>query len=187
MQTATDALTLYARAVPIAQQIVDGIRPEQMGAPTPCTEWDVRALLDHTTGLLRAAADTVGDGTPQPADLNGDGPATAFAAAARAADAAFRAPGALARSFPMPWGDTTGETLATLLFMDLMIHSWDLARATRQSAALDPQLCESALSLGRPMMRPEFRTPEAGFGPEIAVPIDAPPCDRMAGFFGRRP
>ncbi len=185
MQTVTDVLTLFVRAIPVAQRVVDGIRPEQLTAPRPCSEWDALAVLDHTTGLLRSAAEAAGE-TPNDPDRGGD-PASAFAAAARAADAAFRAPGALERSFAMPWGETTGETLATLLFMDLMIHSWDLAKATGQSAALDPDLCGAALSLGRSMMREEYRTLEAGFGPEIAVPTDAPACDRLAGFFGRRP
>ena len=184
MQTATDVRTLFDRAVPVAQRIIDGIQPEQLTAPTPCTEWDVRAVLDHTVGLLGSAAQPAGSspGGPDAGDS-----ASAFAAAARAAGAAFRAPGALERSFPMPWGETTGETLATLLFMDLVIHSWDLAKATDQSAALDPDLCEAALSLGRSMMREEYRTPEAGFGPELPVPPDAPACDRLAGFFGRQP
>ncbi len=186
MQTATDVLTLFARAIPVAQRVVDGMRPEQLTAPTPCTEWDARAVLDHLSGLLRSAAEATGE-TPNDPDLRGGDLASAFAVAARAADAVFRAPGALERSFAMPWGETMGETLATLLFMDLVIHSWDLAKATGQSAALDADLCEAALSLGRSMMREEYRTPEAGFGPEIAVPIGAPACDRLAGFFGRRP
>jgi uncharacterized protein (TIGR03086 family) len=183
VQTTTDTLALLSRATSIAQRLVDNVSPDQLGAPTPCAEWDLRALLNHAIGLNHAALTAdFPDG-----DLVGDDPGTAFADSARAAAAAFAAPGALERTVQLPWGEMTGEALAQLLVMDLTIHSWDLAKATGQLDALDPELCAETLARGQAMMRDEYRQPGRGFGPEIAVAADAPICDRMAAFFGREP
>ena len=187
--TSTDVLALYARAIPIANRIVANVRPDQLDAPTPCTEWDVRALLNHTAGLNRAlAAGAAGEPPPaQDADHLGDDPAAAFAAAANAAHAALRAPGGLERTYRLPWGDMAGMDLAPVYLADTVIHAWDLAKATGQPTALDPDLCEAVLAWGRTMMRPEFRTPASGFGPELPAPAEAPVCARLAAFYGRQP
>jgi uncharacterized protein (TIGR03086 family) len=184
-----DIIALYERAVPVAQRVIDGIRPDQIDAPTPCTEWDVRALLAHLVGFLRpVAAGIAGRPLPDPAaDLLGANPAAAFAAAARDLGAALRAPGALERAYPMPWGESKGADLARMSAADIVIHAWDLANATGQLHRLDPALCEEVLAWGRTVMKDEYRTPEAGFGPEVAVSADAPACARLAAFYGREP
>ena len=40
-----DIIGLHDRAVDETARLVDGVRPEQLGLPTPCPDWDVRALL----------------------------------------------------------------------------------------------------------------------------------------------
>src|SRR5262249_61761810 len=73
---------------------------------------------------------------------------------------------------------------------DLVVHAWDIARATGQPANIDPDLAGFALEWGRANLKPEFRGDESAgqsFGMEIPVPDDAPIDDRMAGFFGRDP
>jgi len=189
MTTETNVLELQTRANTQARLLIDGLRPEHLAQPTPCSEWNVRALLNHLVALHLESAAAVAHG-PSPdwsADHVGDDPAAAFAAAASASEAAFRVPGVLDRSYRMPWGETSGEALAGLLMMDTVIHSWDLAAATSAPTALDPELCEDVLARGQRMMRPEYRTPEAGFGPALPIGPDAPACDRLAAFFGRQP
>ena len=189
MQATTDVLALHARAIPVAQQVIDGIRPEQMTAPTPCADWDVRALLNHLIGFHRlVAAGAAGQATSgRDVDFVGDDPTTAFADAAREASAALRAPGGLERTYRLPWGEMPGEALARPIFADTMIHAWDLARATGQPTSLDPDLCEAVLAWGRTVMKDEYRQPGGAFGAEVPVPADAPACDRLAAFYGRRP
>lgn len=189
MQVMTDTLELQARANSQAQLLIGGLRPDHIELPTPCREWNVRTLLNHLIALHRsaAAAITGGEDVDWGADYVGDDPRAAFSDAAEASAVAFRAPGVLDKSFQMPWGESTGDALSGMLAMDTVIHSWDLAKATGETASLDPDLCETVLAAGQQMMKPEYRTPESGFGPEIAVPVDAPACDRMAGYFGRQP
>jgi uncharacterized protein (TIGR03086 family) len=177
----------HASAVAAFERLLAGVAPDRLEAATPCPEWDVRALIDHVAGLHRNAASAAGEPvTPNATETETD-PIRAFAAAAAAAQAALRRPDALARSYQMPWGAIPGALLVRLLLADTVIHTWDLARATDQDTGVDPALCESVLTWGRTMMRPEFRTPQAGFGPEVAVPANTAACDRLAAFYGRQP
>ena len=191
MQVAHDPVMLFSRTLPLGERVVNNIRPEQMSAATPCTEWDVRTLLDHFTMTQRASATALAGAEATPAAdapvSAGDDPRAANIEAARAAESALRAPGALERTYEMPWGETPGEVLASLLFMETMIHTWDLAKATGQETNLDSELCEAALAMGREMLTEQWRQPEQGFGPEVVVAADAPVCDRFAAFFGRQP
>jgi len=73
---------------------------------------------------------------------------------------------------------------------DIIVHGWDVAKATGQAADFDPYLSDVSLDWGRENLKPEFRGDEASgrvFGPEVAVSEDAPVLDRLIGFFGRDP
>jgi uncharacterized protein (TIGR03086 family) len=184
-----DVLDLQALAAAVAQRVIDGVRPEQLSLPTPCSEWDVRALLNHMVGgNMMAVARAAGEPAPDfDADFVGADAAAAFATSASAADAALRAPGVMERTVQMRFGEVTGRTLAAMRFVDLLIHTWDLARATGQMADLDPQLCEIALTLSRERFGDRPRQPGGAFAPEIAIAADAPVCDRLAAYLGRQP
>ncbi len=190
MQATSDVVTLHSRAAAAAQRVVDNVQTEDLSQPTPCSEWDVQTVLQHVIDTNQAAArQEASPADPTPVAPQHDANVVAdFAAATRAASVAFSAPGAMEQPFTMPWGETKGEALDQVLAMDLMIHAWDVAKATGQSTdLLDPELCQATLELGRTMMTDAHRTPESGFGPEVSVPDDAPICDRMAAFFGRQP
>ena len=47
-----ELLTAFEGAVASTAEIVKATPEGQMGAPTPCTDWDVRALLNHVIGTL---------------------------------------------------------------------------------------------------------------------------------------
>lgn len=187
MQTATKLFPAWERALSVFQQILNGVRQDQLEAPTPCTEWDVRAVIGHIIGLnelvgMGEIRQPVGGPPPGIEELR-----TSFVNAMEAARQALSAEGALGRTFTMPWAEMTGEQLLTIGFLDLVIHAWDLATATGQKALLDPDLCALALEIGRPMMEGMPRDPSTGFGPEVPISDEAPVCDRLAAFYGRQP
>lgn len=189
MDEPNDVIDLHAQASSAFARVLDEIPLDRLGDPTPCAGWDIRALVGHLTETHRGAAAAFSgiDPTNIESVPEGDDPRPAFAAAARDVRAAIRVPGALDRTVAMPWGESPGIVLARLLAADSAIHTWDLARAAGQPNPLDPALCESVLAFGHAMMKPEFRSPESGFGPEVAIADDASACNRMAAFFGRRP
>jgi hypothetical protein len=58
-----DVEELFAAALAQAERVVAGVRRDRLGAPTPCADWDVRALLDHLRAVVRRAR-RAGGATP---------------------------------------------------------------------------------------------------------------------------
>ena len=159
-----------------------------MTLPTPDDEWDVRALINHVVlGNVWAAENVKTGNAPRP---SGDGigereTLEAYTASADAMMASFEEPGALGRMVNMPFGEMPAAGLAGFRSIDLIIHAWDLAKATGQDTNLAPELCEAALATSRQRMTGMDRT-NMPFKEEVIVPADAPAADRLAGFLGRK-
>jgi uncharacterized protein (TIGR03086 family) len=154
----TDLAALHRQALAATRGYVAGTGLDQLDAPTPCEEWDVRGLLNHVvSGNLWAAELATGKTIPEVGDrLDGDvigaDPLAAYDASAAAADAAFSAPGAMAAPCAVSYGPVPGEIYAGHRFLDLVIHGWDLAVATGQDATLDPALVEACWEVATPQM-----------------------------------
>ncbi len=95
--------------------------------------------------------------------------------------------GALERVCVSPLGfDWSVAQAVAGTFMDVLIHTWDLARATDQDERLDPVLVQACTAMFVPEMPQRGR--EAGIiGPEVALSADAPAQDRLLAVMGRRP
>lgn len=141
-----DVTTLHRRAVETWQRGLDAVRAEQWDGPTPCSDWDVRALVNHVVGeelwtrplLQGMTIAEVGDRFD--GDLLGDDPARvgrdASADAAAAVDELLTDGGQVHLSY----GDEQADEYVRQLIADHLIHGWDLAVATGQDATLDPDL-----------------------------------------------
>lgn len=185
----SDVLQLMDRGFEQTGRIVGGITPDQFDRPTLCTEWDVRATLNHAVGTLvtfgTAARDgSAPEGTGQGDQLGSD-PKAAYDRAARDALEAWKAPGALEGTLSMSFGEMPRPLAASITFLDVFVHGCDLAKATGQEARVDQDLCLQAADVARAMGIDGFRNPGV-FGPEVAVDPDRPDIDRMLGFFGRQ-
>ncbi|HZP30160.1 MAG TPA: TIGR03086 family metal-binding protein [Acidimicrobiia bacterium] len=185
----SDPIEELRRAIDQTGRIVRAVTADQLDAPTPCAEWTVRALLQHTINVIDRVTGTITGDTAEPVDLSSDLETfvAAYDRSAGASAAAWGEPGVLDRELVGPWGPTPGERICRLNLADTVVHGWDVARATGQSTAgFDPELAEAALAFMHQMMKPEFRGGPA-FGPEVPVAADAPAYDRLAGFAGRTP
>jgi uncharacterized protein (TIGR03086 family) len=185
----TDVRDLYRRAQNTFGKHVHGVRADQWNAPTPCAEWDVRALVNHVLGEIRWAVPLFAGGTIAEVgdrldgDLLGDDPVAAWDDAAPAAIAAVDADGAMDGTVHLSFGDVPGSEYATQLFADLLIHGWDLARATGQDDRLDSELV-AACAGWFAGMADAYRGAGA-VGPRPAVPADADPQAALLAEFGR--
>jgi uncharacterized protein (TIGR03086 family) len=186
-------LNTMRRACASTERFVDRVTPADYGLETPCAEWDVRDLLNHLVGtltlgqaLLAGAPPAAGMGPGQlpEVDLVGDDPAKAYRLGVEALLAAAGGD-ALDRVHPTPLGDMPGAVLGGFTTLDILVHGWDLATATGQPAALEPELAESALAFARQAFAGMPREPR--IGPEVPVPAGAPATDRLVGFLGRTP
>ena len=78
-----------------------------------------------------------------------------------------------------------GAALGGFTTLDIVVHGWDLAKATGQDVTLDPTLAEEVLGFARQAVTEQMRG--ARIGPEIAVDPAASPTDRLVAFLGRQP
>jgi uncharacterized protein (TIGR03086 family) len=190
MTSDADTIALLEGALDQTAGLIATIDASQARLATPCTGWDVQALVGHLAGqaLRNFLVSVRGETTDwtAPADEIGDDWAETFRERAAPLRAAWRAAD-LDRPVAGPGGEAPLRFRADHQITELAVHDWDLARATGQQAGLDPAVAEHALRWSRQMLRPEFRGPDKAFGLEVPVPDDAPAYDRLAGWFGRDP
>lgn len=179
-------LPLYRRAADQAVGIVERVRPNQLGDPTPCAEWSVRIVLDHVVaGNLFFVH--LATGSPPPGlgiDHLGNDPVAAFRDSVRAVTSAFDADGFLGRVVHAPFGEATGSALIEMRRNELTVHGWDVAKATGQSTDLDRELVAACLVSYTASLRHRNRD-ETPFGVEQPAPPGANDADRLAAFLGR--
>ena len=180
-----DPRDLHRRAGGMAADVIARVRPDQLGNATPCTEWDVRALISHLAGGSRGfAAMVAGEHGPEREE---DGPGgdtlAGFLDAFSRLCAAFDREGFLEQVFPTPLGHGPGELLVAMRITELTIHAWDIAAATGQPRDLDPELVGFADGFLR--SRPIPRDVNGPFAPEQPAPAGARDSDRLAAFAGR--
>lgn len=183
-------VSMYGKALDRTGAVVAGTRREQLEDPTPCTDWDVRALINHIIGgctTFAAGADGRAVDMGSPDDYSADYVA-AYQDASKAARDAFQAPGAMERSFTLPWGDTPAPAALGLAVADAVVHGWDLARATGQELVIDDDVAEAIYGMTSGMMQPKGDYPRGdSFGEPVDVGPDASPVDKMLAYLGRDP
>ena len=174
------------RAFDAVAGLIGNIRADQWSAPTPCTDWTVRQVVNHLIGMNRVFVALLADQPPPPrpsADHVEDDPAGAYRGSAAALLAAFGRPGVLERTYRGPLGTATGAERLQIRLYDLLAHGWDLAQATEQPADLPEDLAEQSLAFVRTQLTEQARP--GRFGPAQSVAEQAPAIERLAAFLGR--
>ncbi|MFI2027260.1 TIGR03086 family metal-binding protein [Streptomyces buecherae] len=190
----------YERAADQMAALIDAVSPDRWGAPTPCAEFDVRALLGHVVrgthgaaelGATAARAGAAGapeglsGGSDAAADVPDDGWAMAYARARAELAAAWADDAALAAPVRMPWGEVPGRGVLAAHVLDVVAHAWDLARALGDRRPLDPELARVALAGARQMLPAERRGGPVPFGPVRPAPEGADAYEELAAWLGR--
>ena len=182
----TPLVEQLGRAVDAVAGLISNIRADQWSAPTPCTDWTVRQVVNHLIGMNRVFTALLADQTPPPrpsADHVEADPAGAYRDSAAALQAAFGRPGVLERTYHGPLGTATGADRLKIRLYDLLAHGWDLAQATEQPADLPGDLAERSLAFARTQLAGAARP--GRFGPARMVAEQAPAIERLVAFLGR--
>jgi uncharacterized protein (TIGR03086 family) len=171
-----------------AEQVVAGVKPEQLGDPTGCAKWDVAELVGHMNGTLVAFGGLLAGGEPSAGEPSAD-PLASYPEEMAKLRQMWHRPDAFEGTVKMgPLGDIPKETAARLAIQEVLAHSWDLAKATGQDAALPEGVVADALPFANDFL-PDAARNENGdpFGLAVEVPADASPTDQFAAALGRRP
>ena len=177
------------RTLAVTRAYVAGTRPSQLGLPTPCADWDVRALLNHVVGnndlYAAGASGLTVDWAERARDRVGDDPLAAYDRSAAAVTAAFTAADP-ATEIRFPFGVLPAEQAVAVHFVDILVHGWDLAVATGQDPALPDDLAEMAMMVVAAYPPEVWGTP-AFFGDKVASSPDEPAYVRLVKLVGRNP
>ncbi|MDQ3771244.1 MAG: TIGR03086 family metal-binding protein [Actinomycetota bacterium] len=144
-----NAAELLAGAAEEFDRRVQFVQDDGWSRSTPCSEWDVRALVNHIVNEDLWVPPLMGGSTIEEVgdrfdgDCLGDDPKAAWKSAKDDAVAAISEEGALERTVHLSFGDTPGSEYVMQLFADHLIHGWDLARAIGAEERLDPELVSS--------------------------------------------
>jgi uncharacterized protein (TIGR03083 family) len=200
-------VALLERAVSYTLGQLQAVTPAALARPTPCRQWDLRALLAHMDDSLAAMQEAMelgnvdldpGPAPPSPGDLaarvaGGPGglapgdPAAALVAGLRARGC--RLLEALTGGNPDPvWIDgypVPVRIVASAGAIDVAVHGWDVARACGRAGTIPGQLAGDMLRTA-PLLVTGADRPWR-FGPPVAVPPDASASDRLVGYLGRNP
>jgi uncharacterized protein (TIGR03086 family) len=184
-----DLPELHARALDSTRAFVAGVGPTQWGDPTPCAGWDVRTLTGHiVSGNLWVgelmAGKTIGEvGDGLDGDVLGPDALAAYDASAQVAAAAFREPGAMGRMAGVSYGPVPGAVYAGHRFIDVLIHGWDMARATGQDATLAPDLVAACRAVVEPQA--DLLAGSGMFATDVSAPDGAGPQAQLLAQLGR--
>jgi uncharacterized protein (TIGR03086 family) len=184
-----DIVSLHRRAVAEFGRFVHAIGEGQWNDPTPCTEWDVRALVNHLVNENRwtpplLAGQTIAQvGDRFDGDLLGDDPVAVWDEASREAVDAVREPGATRRTVHLSFGDHPGEEYVWQLFVDHLIHAWDLARGIGGNERLDPELVQVCYERSKP--RENLLKSFGVYGGKVVPPPGVDRQTELLAIYGR--
>lgn len=178
-----EPLAQFAQLGPVLGDVIAGIRPDQLDAPTPCADYTVRGVLEHMIGGATMFAAAYRGEAPTEPDRRDPIPAIQGALGDLAQ--AISAPGALDRTIAAPFGDIDGESFARFVVLDGLVHGWDMAVATGQRYEPPDELVAAADGFARQALDP-LRDGQT-FADAVEPAPDATPIERLAAYTGRRP
>src|SRR6266498_2607543 len=157
------------------------VTPAAMERPTPCRDWDLRALLAHMDDALVALQEAVDLAC---VDLDGSDGAGEVAGGldpvARLRDRACRLLGSSTGGHELP-----ASVLTSAGALEIAVHGWDVAQACGRRRPIPPSLASELLVIA-PFLVSEADRPMR-FAPPVDLPSSASPSDKLIAYLGREP
>lgn len=192
-QSATAALvggvTLLERAMSYTLGSLHLVTAEALSRPTPCSQWDLRALLEHMDDSLVAlceAADVGQIETVRPQESTD--PAASLITTLR--NRACQLIEAWVAQEDATFVSVADRSLSSSIVagtgaVEVAVHGWDVARACGYDRTIPDSLADEMLEVSSLLVA------DADRGVRFAYPVDVPACaepgERLVAFLGRRP
>jgi uncharacterized protein (TIGR03086 family) len=175
----------YRRLAAEFTETVENVPAERWDAPSPCADWTARQVLDHVIDVATSMAGYVGLELPAGPPVSTD-PGGGWSAARDGMRALLDDPATAGLEYEGYFGRTSLErTVDGFLCFDLVVHRWDIARATGGDERMDPVevrwIRSQAEGFGEAIRSARI------CGPEVPVPPSASEQDRLLAFLGRQP
>ncbi|GAA4148813.1 TIGR03086 family metal-binding protein [Actinomadura keratinilytica] len=174
-----------------AARVARGVRGDQLSAPTPCTEFDVRALVNHWVLYTSHGLEHRARRRPLPEDLverdfTADPHwAQAYAAQLDRAVAAWADPAVWEGEIDLGFAVSPAPEIASLIIKEMAVHGWDVAVSTGQEYAVTPEAGEFLLRVVDE--HADMYRQYDGFADPVPVDAGAPAFERALALSGRDP
>jgi len=185
----SDIRQRFERAQAHFRELVHQVKDDQWRDATPCTDWDVRTLINHLVYEARWAVPLLDGQTIEQVgdqfegDLLGNDPKASYDAALAEASTAVAAVD-LDRIVHLSFADLPASDYLTQLTGDFVVHAWDLARGIGADDRMDPDMVVFVYGSAEPMA--EMLAASGMFGERVPVPDDADQQTKLLALFGRR-
>jgi uncharacterized protein (TIGR03086 family) len=179
-----------------ALAVVEQIRPDDLGRPTPCSDWNVRTCLNKLVASTRFSTIAVAEGRRDttldltaPPDLVGDDPVGSYRTAAADCYSALSDSAAWQRTVPtaLVGLDVTGEQMIHIRIFDTTVITWDLARAIGVDHGIGQSQADYAHEMAQIVIPIVIRATDHQ---RFRSPTGSPPADtigRLIAATGRDP
>ncbi|MFE2415914.1 TIGR03086 family metal-binding protein [Streptomyces hokutonensis] len=189
--TNIQGIEVLTRSHDYLREVIAAVPGSTWSAPTPCTEWTVRQVLNHARidqqayGLV-LTGDRPDSDPFHPADaLDGD-PVAELDQVLRAVAEGYAALPADADRVPTPLGPMPLPIAAATAAMDAAVHAWDIAVATGQNRPLAADLAEGIWPAADRLVD-QLRDAYRVFAPALEVTAEYDRAETLLAFLGRDP
>lgn len=186
MSTPPDPRPAFQSATTWVTTLMRAVTAAQLTDPTPCADFDVRALCAHLIATVRRAV-ALGEGTDIFAVdvIQPEHDVDSYAAAAARAIELWSEDAKLTEPVRVPWGEVPGAGALWGYTNEALVHGWDLAQATGQPAEADPATATAMLAIAQGFI-PAERGEQIPFEPPVPPRPGAGPTEMLANWSGRR-
>jgi uncharacterized protein (TIGR03086 family) len=177
----------YRKVAARFSEVVAGVSPEGWSNPTPCEGWVARDVVRHLVGWVPPfLSDGAGLELGALPSVDDD-PAAAWAALDAALQAVLDDPATASRDFQHVHAGShpLDQAIGMFILGDLLVHTWDLARATGQDETLDALEVHRMRAGIEPLG--DVLSKSGHYSLPVAVPADADERTRLIALTGRRP
>lgn len=184
-----DAKQLFSAAAEQASHCINNVHSDQLASPTPCSEWDLKTLLNHIVYELAWVPDmlegkTVVDvGTRHDGDLLGNDPAAAWESAVQKAEEAVERAG-LDDTVHLSYGDASADHYIREMATDVAIHGWDVGQSIKCNVIIDDTVAKAIYDFMLP--RREELVGSGAFAKELPLVATESIQTRLLCLLGRK-
>lgn len=182
----TGGVGLLERAIGYTMGCVHAARQTSLSAPTPCEDWDLRALVAHMNDSLLALREAIDVGSVgiEPGVADDRDPLRTLR------DRACQLVGAWTngdrrRPISIAGCPITTNMVTSTGALEVVVHGWDVARGCGADRPVPPALAMELLRYAPILVTDDDRP--GRFGPPIPISPSASPSDRLVAFLGRQP
>jgi uncharacterized protein (TIGR03086 family) len=168
------------------EQLLVECPSQAWSATSPCEDWSAQALAEHVNEVARGMLARLDESAAQAREASTPEAVLAeWRELSSTLGKALGDPEQARTQVKTGFGEQPWEELISgVLCSDVLIHSWDFARATGQDERLDPGAVKAASAFLTP--NDEMLRQPGGFGPKVSVAVDADEQTKLLAFTGRR-